>query len=124
MSTGSLDLWLATAMCVAPVGVVALIILTAGVFQRRRERLLATTGRRAIGRVLALGYDSDGLGGDTYWVKVQYDHDDQTLTSNVTVSYRDRQRYPVGQRIGLTYATGRPHVVRLDPPEWALRQAS
>jgi hypothetical protein len=107
-----------------PIALVVVCVLTASAFQRRRDRLLAATGRRAIGRVLASGYDTDGMGGDTYWVRVQYPYAGESVTAKVVVSPRDQKRYRVGQRVGLTYAPSRPQVVKLDPPEWAHGQAS
>jgi hypothetical protein len=108
----------------APIVVIAVSALTSSAFRRRRDRLIQTTGRRAIGRVLDVGHDSDGLGSTTFWVRVQYNCDGEPATAKVVVSYRDRQQYRAGQRVGLTYAPSRPRVVRLDPPEWAKRQAS
>ncbi len=117
MSTGSVGLW----MFGAPAAVVVVAGLTASAFRRRRDKLITTTGRRAIGRVLAVGCDTDDLGGSTEWVRVQYHCDGEPVTARVVVSHRDQQRYRVGQRIGLTYAPSRPQIVNLDPPEWALR---
>jgi hypothetical protein len=100
----------------APIALVAVCVLIASGRRRRRDNLLAATGRRAIGSVLASGRDSDGLGSDSYWVRVQYSCDGEAVTAKVMVSRRDQQRYPAGQRVGLTYTPSRPQVVRLDPP--------
>jgi hypothetical protein len=107
----------------APVAVVGVSALAASALRGRRDKLLADTGRRATGRVLASGSDSDGLGSSTYWVKVVFPYDGEPVTAKVVVSRRDQQGYRAGLQVGLTYAPSRPQVVRLDPPEWALRQA-
>ena len=120
MSVDSVYLW----MIGLPIAVVAVSAGTASALRRRRDKLLVTTGQRAIGHVLASGCDSDDLGGTSYWVRVQYVYDHEAETVKVVVSHRDQQRYRVGQRVGLTYAPSRPQVVKLDPPEWALRPAS
>lgn len=119
MSVGSVYLW----MVGLPIAVVIVSAGTASALRRRRDRLLVTTGQRAIGQVLESGCDTDGLGGSTYWVRVQYVYDGEAVTTKVVVSHRDQQRYRVGQRVGLTYAPSRPQVVQLDPAEWALHQA-
>jgi Protein of unknown function (DUF3592) len=120
VSVGSVYLW----MFGLPIAVVAGAALTASALRRRRDRLLVTTGQRAIGHVLESGCDTDDMGGSSYWVRVQYIYDGEAVTTKVPVSHRDQQRYRVGQRVGLTYAPSRPQVVKLDPPEWALRPAS
>ena len=110
MSTGTFSFWLIMVIAVP----IALVAVSAA-FRRRRDKLLAT-GRRATGRVLASGCDTDGLGGDTYWVRIVYSCDGESVTARAVVSGRDQQRYRAGQRVGLTYAPGRPQLVRLDPP--------
>jgi hypothetical protein len=115
----SVYLW----MIGAPVVVVAASVLTASAFRQRRDRLLDETGRHAFGRVLATGRDDDGLGSISFWIKVEYAYDGELVRAKVIVSQREQQRYQVGQRVGLTYAPSRSQVVRLDPPEWAVRQA-
>ncbi|GAA4631862.1 hypothetical protein GCM10023196_062910 [Actinoallomurus vinaceus] len=112
MSTGSLILW----MFGLPAAVLAAVVGVTAAVQRRRDRLIATTGRRAIGRVLAAGSDTYDLGGSTYWVRVQFDYDGEPVTARVVVSERDQRQYRVSQRIALTYAPSRPQVVKLDPP--------
>lgn len=99
-----------------PLAVVAVSVA----FRKRQDRLIATTGRHAIGHVLAVGCDDDGLGSSTYWVRVQYDYDGEPVTAKVGVRHRDRQRYRVGERAGLTYAPSRPQAFRLDSPEQAV----
>ena len=111
----SVYLW----VLVVPIAVVGLPVLTLLAFGRREARLLAATGRRATGRVLASGCDTDGLGGDTYWVRVQYSCDGEAVTARVVVNRRDQQRFRAGQRVGLIYAPSRPQLVRLDPAESA-----
>ena len=108
----------------ALLAVVGGLILLGRASARRRAELLATTGRGAMGRVLAMGSSSDGLGSTSFWVKVEYDYDGETVTATVPLSHRDQQRYRVGQRVGLTYAPSQPKSVRLDPPEWQLPRAS
>jgi hypothetical protein len=120
MSMGSFYFWIIA----APVVLVAGSVLLASVFRRRRDELLATTGRGAIGRVLAVGSDGDGLGSTSYWVRVEYSYDGELVNALVRTSQREQQRYQVGKRVGLTYAPSRPGVVRLDPPEWPLPRAS
>lgn len=71
-----------------------------------------------------MGSSSDGLGSTSFWIKVEYDYDGDAVSATVPLSHRDQQRYRVGQRVGLTYAPGRPKFVRLDPPEWRLPWAS
>jgi hypothetical protein len=102
-----------------PVVLLAAFVFTLPALRRRRDNLITTTGRGAIGRVVAVGRDDDDLGGSSYWVQVQYDYDGEPVTVKVGISHRDQQRYQVGQRVGLTFAPGRPQVVRLDPPDWA-----
>jgi hypothetical protein len=114
---------MSAAMCGIPVALVAVANFIASAGRRRRDRLIEMTGQRAIGRILAMGRDSDDLGGSPYWVKVQYDYDGEPVTVRVVVSWRDQEQYRVGQRIGLTYAPSRPRVINLDPPQWALRRA-
>jgi hypothetical protein len=104
--------------------VLCVVLLTAWATRHRRQKLLTTTGRGAIGRVLAVGSDDDGTGTRTHWVRVEYDNGSEAVTAKVTVSDRDRQRYRAGQRVGLTYASSRSQVVRLDPPEWAVPKNS
>jgi Protein of unknown function (DUF3592) len=123
MSAGSLWPWMIGGMVGLPVAVVVVSSLTASAFRHRKDALIATTGRHAIGRVLDMGCHTADMGGTTHWVKVQYDYDGEPVTATVLVSQRDQQRYRAGQRVGLTYAPSRSQVVRLDPPEWALRQA-
>jgi hypothetical protein len=120
VSTGTFYLWIIG----LPLAVLAVSVLLASAVSGRRNRLIATTGRGAIGRVLTVGSDNDGLGSISYWVKVQYDYDGEPVTATVPVSQREQQRYRDGQRVGLTYAPSRPKVVRLDPPEWQLPRAS
>jgi Protein of unknown function (DUF3592) len=119
----SLDFWMVTGMVGVPAAVVVVAILAGSAQRNRQERLLATTGRGAVGRVLTSGFDDDGLGARSYWVKVEFDYDGETVNAKVGLSYRDRQRYQPGQRVGLTYAPSRHQVVRLDPPEWSLPRA-
>src|SRR5215467_812096 len=104
MNTGNAGLWTLGTIF----GAVAVAVLVASAFRRQRDRLLATTGQRAVGRVLAAGCDSDGLGDSTYWVKVQYDYSGEPVTVRVVVSRLDQQGYPVGKRVGLVYAGSRP----------------
>ena len=104
--------WLAMVIAL-PIAVVAV----AAVFRHRREKLLATTGRRATGRVLASGRDGDSLSGETHWVSVQYNYDGELVTAKAEVSPRDQKRYRIGQPVRLTYAPSRPQLVRLDPPQ-------
>ena len=111
MNMESFVLW----MFVAVFGVLAAVVGLVAAVQRRRDRLIATTGRRAVGRVLAAGCDTDGLGASMYWVRVQYDYDGEPVTVKVMLSRRNQQGYRVSQRIGLTYAPSRPQVVKLDP---------
>jgi hypothetical protein len=106
-----------------PIAVVIVSAGTASALRRRRDRLLVTTGQRAVGHVRESGCDTDGLGGSTYWVRVQYVYDSEAVTTKVVVSHRDQERYRVGQPVGLTYAPIRPQVVRLDPPGWAMHPA-
>ncbi|MDX6389767.1 MAG: hypothetical protein QOJ73_830 [Streptosporangiaceae bacterium] len=124
MSTGSLYLWMFGGMIGLPVAVVVVSALTASRFRRRQDRLIVTTGRRAIGLVVAVGCDTADMGSTTYWVRVQYNCDGEPATAQAVVSQRDQQRYRAGQRVGLTYAPSRSQVVRLDPPEWAPHQTS
>jgi len=115
MSTGDFGLWMVGTVG----GAIGVAVLIASVIAYRRDRLIAKTGQRATGRVLSVGCDTDGLGGGTYWVKVQYDDDytGESPTARVVVSRGDQQRYQVGRRLGLTYAASHPQVVKLDPPE-------
>ena len=106
----NLILWLLATM----VGLPVLIVLAAGVSQHRRERLLATTGRRAVGQVVESGSDYVDMSGDAYWIRVQYDGDGELVTARLTVSQRAWQQCQVGQRVGLTYAPSRPQLVNLD----------
>jgi hypothetical protein len=64
--------------------------------------------------VVESGSDYVDMSGNTYRVKVQYDYDGELVTARVTVSRRDWQQYQAGQRVGLTYAPSRPHLVDLD----------
>jgi len=105
-------------------GVLCVILLAAWATRHRRGELITATGRGAIGRVQAMGRDDDALGGSSYWLKVEYDYDHVPVTVKVQISWRDKERYRVGQRIGLTFAPSRPQIVRLDPPEWAAPKAS
>jgi hypothetical protein len=111
-------------MLLALAAVLCVVLLTARATRHRRGALITDTGRGAIGRVLAMGRDDDALGGSSYWVKVEYDYDRVPVTVKVQISWRDKERYHVGQRIGLTFAPSRPQIVRLDPPEWAAPKAS
>ena len=106
----NLVLWLLATM----VGLPVLIVLAAGISQRRRERLLAMTGRRAVGHVVESGSDYVDMSGNTYWLKVRYDCDGELVTARVTVSQRDWQQSQAGQRVGLTYVPSRPQLVDLD----------
>jgi uncharacterized protein DUF3592 len=106
----NLVLWLLATM----VGLPVLIVLASGISQHRRERLLSTTGRRAVGHVVESGSDYVDMSGNTYWIKVQYDCDGQLVTTRVTVSQRVREQYQAGQRVGLTYVPSRPQLVDLD----------
>jgi hypothetical protein len=103
---------------VIPAALVGVCVLASSAARQRRETLLMTTGRHTVGRVLELGRSDDGLGLVNYWIRVEYDYDGQTATARVGASQREQQRYQVGQRVGLTFATSRPTVVRLDPPDW------
>jgi hypothetical protein len=116
----SLYLWL----FVVPLALLFVAALMQPALSRRRNTLIATTGRGAIGHVLAVGRDDDALGGSSHWVQVQYDYDGQPVTVKVQISWRDKARYRVGQRVGLTYAPSRSQIVRLDPPEWAVPKSS
>jgi hypothetical protein len=107
-----------------PALVLVVCVLLAGAVQKRQRELLTTTGRGAIGRVLRIGSDSDGLGSTSHWVRVEYNYDGELVAARVPVSEREQRRYRVGQRVGLTYAPSRPKIVRLDPPEWPLPQYS
>ncbi len=120
MSVGIVGLWTFGAFASAAF----VVLLMASTSRRRRDKLLATTGRGAIGRVMAVGSDDDGMGLKMYWIRVQYSYDGEPVTAKVMVSYRDQQRYRAGQRVGLTYAPSRSQAVRLDPPEWALPKQS
>jgi len=91
------------------------VVAVGAALRRRRDNLLAA-GRRATGRVLALGQDSNDLGGSTDWVRVQYPCDGELVTATAEVSPRDHKRYRVGQRVALTYAPSRPQLIKLDPP--------
>jgi hypothetical protein len=71
-----------------------------------------------------VGHDDADLGGSSYWVKVQYGYDGDTVTVKAGISHRDRQRYRAGQRVGLTFAPSRPRIVRLHPPDWAVPKGS
>jgi hypothetical protein len=113
-------LWL----LVTPPAVLLLAVLAQPGLRHRRDTLLATTGRGAIGRVLALGSDDDGMGIRMCWVRVQYDHDGEPVIAKVMVSDRQQQGYRTGQRVGLTYAPSRSQLVRLDPPEWPVPKGS
>jgi hypothetical protein len=104
--------------CGIPVAVVAVAILWRSAYDRRRAELLETTGRHTFGVVVDTGSSSDGLGSDSYWVKVRYDYDGGTITTDVGVSRENLPLYPVGKRVGLTFAEGRPKVVQLDGPQW------
>ncbi len=108
----------------APFAVVVPLVLQGMVSQRRRSELLTTTGRGAIGHVLAVGSSSDGLSSPSFWVKIEYRYGGDIVTTTVQLSQRDKQRYRVGQRVGLTYLPSHPKFVRLDPPEWQLPRAS
>jgi hypothetical protein len=99
-----------------PIAVLCVAALVPLQSRRRQLSLIASTGQRATGRILAAGRDADGVGDTTYWVRVQYDYDGP-VTVNVPVSRPHQQRYRVGQRVGMTYAPGRSQLVRLDPPE-------
>jgi hypothetical protein len=121
---GAMSMGIFYLVIAAPLVVVVLLILQAAASQRRRANLLTTTGRGVIGRVLAVGSDSDGMTSPSFWVKVEYDYDADSVTTTIQLSERDQQRYRVGQRVGLTYAPSRPRFVRLDPPEWQLPPAS
>jgi Protein of unknown function (DUF3592) len=101
---------------VVVIAVLCVAALAVSASRRRQDNLMATTGRRATGRVQAVGRDNDGMGDLTYWVRVQYEYDGP-VTAKVVVSKRDQERYRVGQRVGLTYAPSRSQLVRLDPPE-------
>jgi hypothetical protein len=103
--------------------VLCVVLRMAWATRRRRGEPDTTTGRAAVGRVLAMGRDDDALGGSSYWLKVEYDYDRVPVTVKVQISWRDKERYRVGQRIGLTFVPGRPQIVRLDPPEWAAPKA-
>ncbi|NUS11263.1 MAG: DUF3592 domain-containing protein, partial [Streptomyces sp.] len=104
MSTGSIYLW----MFGAPTVVVVVSALTASAFRSRRDKLLATTGQRAVGRVLASGCDTDGLGGSTYWVMVEYPYGGALrAVKTVVASRREQEGYRIGQRVALTYAPSR-----------------
>ena len=83
-----------------PIAVVAGSALTASAFRHRRERLLVTTGQRAIGQVRESGCDTDDMGGSSYWVRVQYIYDGEAVTTKVPVSHRDQQRYRVASGSG------------------------
>lgn len=112
MSTNSIFLWMIAT-------IIGLLVAVKGLFavvEYRRRRLLQRTGRRADGHVLASGHDSVDLGGEQYWVEVQYIHDSGPVTVRVPVGQRDRQRYRDHSRVGLTYAPSRLDVVTLDPP--------
>jgi hypothetical protein len=100
--------------CGIPLAVVAVAILWRSAYERRRTELLDTTGRHTFGVVVDTGSSSDGLGSDSYWVTVQYDFDGEPVTTNVSVSKPDLELFTVGKRVGLTFATSRPKVVRLD----------
>ena len=106
----NLVLWLLATM----VGLPVLIVLAAGISHHRRERLLATTGQRAVGHVVKSGSDYVDMSGNTYWVEVQYACDGGLVNARVTVSQRDWQQYQAGQRVGLTYVPSRPQFVDLD----------
>lgn len=114
MSTGDFGLWMVGTMG----GAIGVAVLIASIVAHRRDRLLAKSGQRATGRILAAGCDTDGLGDNTYWIKVEYDDDytGESITARVVVTRHDQQRYQVGKRLGLTYAS-RPRAVQLDPPE-------
>lgn len=114
MSTDSPLVWAVLVPAAVTSGLVAVLFLVGSATRRRRDRLLATTGRRAVGRVLASGCDTDDLGSSTHWVKVEYSADGELITTRVVVSERDQQQLRVGQRVGLTYAPSRPGVVELD----------
>jgi hypothetical protein len=116
---GNFFLWI----FVGSLTVMGVAALMASVFRRRQDRLLATTGRGAIGRVLDVGRDTSDPDIPSYWVRVQYNCDGEPFTAKVKVSQREQGRYRAGQRVGLTYAPSRPQIVRLDPPEWPLPQA-
>jgi hypothetical protein len=107
-----------------PLALLAVFVSALPTLRRRRDNLITTTGRGAIGRVLAVGRDDDDLGGSSYWVKVQYDCDGEPVTVKAGISHRDQQRYQAGQRVGLTYAPSRSQLVRLDPPEWPVPRGS
>ena len=119
MGSGNIGLWMfgltAALLCLLA------FVITAS--RRRQDKLFATTGQRATGRILDSGHDTDGMGDSYLWVKVQYDYDGP-VTVKVPVNRRDQQRYRVGQRVGLTYAPSRSQLVRLDPPEWPVAKGS
>jgi hypothetical protein len=112
MGIGSAVVWLTGLIC----GPLVVVGVVASAVQRRRDRLIATTGERATGRIVAVGTDTGDMGDSTHWVEVQYDWYDQSPTVRVTVTRLHHQQYRVGKRIGLTYAPSRPQVVKLDPP--------
>ncbi len=89
------------------------IILIPVAIRSRRERLLSTSGTRAVGRILELGRSHDDLGGSSDWIKVEYTLGDGHLyTSRVPVRHGIRD-YLVGQRVSLTCVPSRS-LVRLD----------
>jgi len=49
-------------LLVAFAAVLCVVLLPAWATRHRRDRLIATTGHHAIGRVLAVGSDDDGMG--------------------------------------------------------------
>ncbi len=98
---------------VVTVGSPVIILIPVAIRHSRRERLLGTSGTRAVGRILELGRSHDDLGGGSDWVKVEYTLGDGRLyTSRVAVRHGLRN-YRVGQRVSLTCVPSRS-VVRLD----------
>jgi hypothetical protein len=98
---------------VVTVGSPVIILIPVAIRSRRRERLLSTSGTRAVGRILELGRSHDDLGGSSDWVKVEYTLGDGHLyTSRVAVRH-GISNYRVGQRVSLTCVPSRS-LVRLD----------
>ncbi len=93
MSVAIIGVW----ALVAFAAVVCAVLITASASRHRRDRLVATTGRGAVGRVLAVGADDDGMGIKTYWVRVRCDHDGEpSLSGSIRSSGRcPRARAPV-----------------------------
>jgi hypothetical protein len=90
-----------------------IILIPVAIRHSRRERLLSTSGTRAVGRVLELGRSHDDLGGSSDWIKVEYTLGDGHLyTSRVPVRHGIRD-YRVGQRVSVTCVPSRS-LVRLD----------